>query len=201
MRFSQLIAVSAFALAAAPSPAQETEPAPAAEAAAPAAAPPAAAFEHPKGCPTELDDEFTSFLGEPVAWPGDGQTLHTPAGLSVLDRPVSYVLVRHDDPAGPVSEIAYRLQGMQRKVGQPHDAGLLKAFDDEFDSADCAASKLSSCGVNYRSNGKPFNGALIGSGELDVAGNARGPSLALVEADYDLMDADPVFLVCSYRGS
>ena len=78
-------------------------------------------------------------------------------------------------------------------------SALLKAFDGEFESAKCADVKLSSCGVNYRANGKPFNGAMIGSGELDVAGNARGPSLALVEADYDLDDADPVFLVCLFE--
>lgn len=201
MRFSYLVGAAALALAAPPVPAQDGQPVGQLETVEPALAATApAAFEHPEGCLTEITGAFENYLGPPVAWPEDGQTVHTPAGLSVLDRPVSYVLVKRDDAAGPVSEVAYRLQGMTRKVGQPHDSALLKAFDGEFKSADCAGSTQSSCGVVYRPNGKPFNGAEIGSGEIDVAGNARGPSLALIKADYDLMDADPVFLVCFYRG-
>lgn len=197
MRFSHLVGVAAFALAAAPLPAQDAEPAAHVEPAQPTEV--AAAFEHPKGCLAELTDEFERFLGEPVAWPDDGQTVHTPAGLTILDRPISYVLVKRDDPGGPISEIGYRLQGMTRKVGQPHEASLLKAFDDEFTAAKCADSTQSSCGVIYRPEGRAFNGAEIGSGEVFVARGARGPSLALIKADYDLLDADPVFLVCFYR--
>lgn len=151
-------------------------------------------------CGTEVTSELEASLGEPVAWPDEGQTVHTPAGLTVLGHPVSYVLVKRGGAGGRIDEIGYRLQGLERKVGQPHDQRLLRDFDAEFDSADCADSKESSCGVVYRPNGGTFTGAEIGSGEVYVARDARGPSLALIRTDYDLPDSDPVFLVCFYRG-
>ena len=198
MRFSPILLTGALLVAPWQAPAQDAAPASDAEP-EPAAQPAAEAkpFVQDEACMTEITSEAEASFGEPVAWPDDGQTVHTPAGLKILDRPVSYVLVKRGG-GGQIDEIAYRLQGMQRKVGQPHDSGLLKAFDEEFDGAKCAGVQQSSCGVAYRGD-DPFSGAQIGSGEVYVGSGARGPSLALVKADYDLLDADPVFLVCFYR--
>ena len=195
MRFSQILLAGTLLAAPWQAPAQEaaTEEASAAQA-APAEA---KSVVQDEACMTELTPQLEASFGEPVAWPDDGQTVHTPAGLTALGHPISYVLVKRSGER--IEEIDYRLQGMQRKVGQPHDAQLLEAFDDEFDGAKCAGVTQSSCGVAYKGDG-PFSGAQIGSGEIYVAGNARGPSLALIEADYDLADADPVFLACFYRG-
>ena len=198
MRFSPILLTGALLVAPWQAPAQdaapasETEPEPAAQPAAEARP-----FVQDEACMTELTPQLEASFGEPVAWPDEGQTVHTPAGLTALGHPISYVLVKRSSER--IEEIDYRLEGMQRKVGQPHDAQLLKAFDDEFDGAKCAGVKQSSCGVAYRGDG-PFSGAQIGSGEIYVGSDARGPSLALIEADYDLADADPVFLACFYRG-
>jgi hypothetical protein len=204
MRFSPILIAGALLVAPWQAPAQDA--APAGEAGEePAAAPEPAAetkrFVQDKACMTDVTPELEAFFGEPVAWPEEGHTVHTPGGLTVLGQPVSYVLVKRSGSDGRIDEVGYRLQGLQRRVGQPHDAGLLKAFDSEFEAAKCVGSTLSSCGVMYRPNGSAFAGAQIGSGEIDVSRDARGPSLALIEADYDLLDADPVFLVCFYRES
>lgn len=205
MRFSCTIAagvllLSPWATSAQDASAPLSDDAVAAEAENPAAPEPGPPVQD-EPCTDDATPELEQSFGETQAWPDDGQAMYTPAGLSVLGHQVSYVLVKHGGSGGRIEEIGYRLQGMQRKVGQPHDAALLKAFDDEFKGADCAKSTQSSCGVVYRPEGKAFTGAEIGSGEIDVGSDARGPSLALIEADYDLLDADPVFLVCFYRGS
>lgn len=207
MRFSLLLCAAgpalalswhAFAHGGAPADPPDTAPVSEAVSEAAPAAPPVPSPQD-EDCVTEPTRAFEESLGEPVAWPEDGQTVHTPAGLSVLDRPVSYVLVKRGS-GGEIEEVGYRLSGLQRRIGQPHDRALLKAFDDAFQSARCAGSTQSSCGVVYRPTGTPFTGAEIGSGEIDVARSARGPALGLIKADYDLLDADPVFLVCFYRG-
>ena len=192
MRFSSILLTGALLAAPWQAPAQDATPAEEAAESKP--------FVQDEACMTEITPELEASFGEPVAWPEEGHTVHTLAGLTVLDRPVSYVLVKRDGAGGRIEEIGYRLQGMQRKVGQPHDPQLLKAFDDAFDKANCANSKESTCGVIYRPDGRAFTGAQIGNGEVDIARSARGPSLALIKADYDLLDADPVFLVCYYRG-
>ena len=201
MRFSYLLASATLLLAAPATSAQDGE-----GGAAPAAADQVAAspepeqFRQDKPCMDDLSDELERSFGEPAAWPAEGQTLHTPAGLTVFERPVSYVLLKRGGAGGKIDEIGYRLQGMLRQVGQPHDSALLKAFDAEFKGSECASSKESSCGVIYRNEDHAFSGAEIGSGEVYVSREARGPMLALVKDDYDLLDADPVFLVCFYRG-
>ena len=160
MRFSQLLLAGTLLAAPWQAPAQEA----AAEEASVAQAAPAAEAKsavQDEACMTELTPQLEASFGEPVAWPDEGQTVHTPAGLTALGHPISYVLVKRSSER--IEEIDYRLEGMQRKVGQPHDAQLLKAFDDEFDGAKCAGVKQSSCGVAYRGDG-PFSGAQIGSG-------------------------------------
>ena len=199
MRFSFAVAAVTLMLAAGHAPAQEAEPPDAAEPAGESEAQPPAFDLSDKACEVRFTPEFEAALGEPVAWPNDGETVHTPAGVTKLGHAVSYVLVKRDD-AGKVFEVGFRLAGMGRVIGQPHDSRLLRAFDDAFDGADCARSRESSCGVAYRpSGGNTFVGAQIGSGEVYIGPNARGPSLSLVEADFDALDADPVFLVCFYR--
>jgi hypothetical protein len=205
MRFTRTLAAGAVLLMPWALTAQEApQAAEAAAADAAAEATDAAAetmtFKHDKACMDEVTPELEAFFGEAVAWPDEGQAVFTPAGLTILGHPVSYVLVKHGGPDGVIDEIGYRLEGMQRKVGQPHEAKLLKDFDAEFHAADCSDSKQSVCGVIYDGKDTVFTGAEVGSGEIYVGRDARGPSLALVEADYDMADADPVFLVCFYRG-
>ena len=193
MRFTYTLAAGALALLPWATSAQDAAP----EEGTPAVEAAAAPFKQDEPCMREITPELTQSFGEAVAWPDDGHALYTPEGLSVLGHAVSYVLVKQRGDA--IEEIDYRLDGLQRKVGQPHDGALLRTFDKEFDKADCADSKESSCGVLYRGD-TSFTGAEIGSGELYVSSSARGPKLALVKSDYDLLDADPVFLVCFYRG-
>ncbi len=199
MRFSLILTAGASLLLPFAATAQDPAPppAPAADAAAPPEAP--KVFKQDKPCMDKVTDELIASFGEVAAWPDDDIEMYTPAGLEILGHPVAYVLAKHRGENGKIDELDYRLQGMQRKVGQPHDAELLKAFDKEFQKADCAKSKQSTCGVIYRPD-QPFTGAEIGSGEIDMGSKARGPKLDLVQADYDLLDSDPVFLACFYRG-
>ena len=164
----------------------------AADAAADAPAPPPV-----KGCIEKLDAGFEETLGEVVGRPDKGQAMYTPAGMTMLERPVSYVLVAHE--GSKIDAIHYRLAGLERTIGEAYDGQLLKDFDDVFKGAECARSKESSCGVGYRGRGD-YSGAEVGSGELYVASDAEGSKIGMVEADYDLLDTAPVFITCYYRG-
>ncbi|MXO59934.1 hypothetical protein GRI89_10320 [Altererythrobacter salegens] len=205
MRFSHLVAASVSLLLPLAATAQDAPPPPepAADGAVPAEAPPppeaTTAFKQDKPCMEKVSDELIYSFGEVTAWPDDGVEMYTPSGVEILGHPVAYVLVKHGGDGGKIDELDYRLQGMQRKVGTPHDSELLKAFDKEFKGADCAKATQSTCGVIYKAD-QPFTGAEIGSGEIDVGRSAKGPKLAMVNADYNLSDADPVFLACFYRG-
>ena len=204
MRFSLPVVTGALLLSPLGLAAQETSPPPdpaaaaAAAPEAPATPEPPKVFKQDKPCMDNVSDELIASFGEITAWPAEVEEMYMPEGLSTFGHPVAYVLVKHNGPGGKIDEIDYRLQGMQRTVGQPHDAALLRAFDKEFKGASCAKSKESSCGVAYKTD-KGFSGAEIGSGEIDVGDGARGPQLAMVQADYDLLDSDPVFLACYYR--
>lgn len=152
-------------------------------------------------CPKVITPELEATFGEVVAWPDAGQTVHAVQGLVVFEQPVAYVLAKRSAEGEPIESLNYRLQGLFRKVGQPHLKSLRNAFDAEFKGADCGESTQSTCGVLYDKvfGVGSFNGAEIGSGELWISDDARGPQLSLVEADFDLPDSDPVFVVCFYN--
>ena len=156
-------------------------------------------FKQDKPCMPKITDALLASFGEVTAWPDDWIEMYTPEELSAFGHPISYILAKHGGPGGKIDELDYRLEGMQRKIGHPHDPELLKAFDKEFKNADCAGSTQSSCGFIFKPD-QPFTGAEIGSGEIDMGRGARGPKLNMVKGDYDLLDNDPVFLVCFYRG-
>lgn len=164
-----------------------------------ALAPTAAQAEEP--CPQRVNPEFEATLGEATATLGGGQFLYTPAGQTMLGQPVSYMLVirKGDGATAAITEIDYRLQGVNRPYGERYAESLRKAFDEGF-STDCGTGKNASCVVAVRSTGVgELIGAELGQGNLTIGADASGSSLALAEADYDLDGADPVFLVCLYR--
>ena len=154
-----------------------------------------------EGCPTNVTPELEAALGEPVAWLGAGQTVHTPAGLTMLGQPVGYVIAKRSGEGAAIGELDYRLQGAVRAFGERYPDDLRRAFDKEAPGAGCGGSNGGSCVVGVNSRGEPgqLSGVELGQGNLSVPADARGPALALVEADYDLEDADPVFLVCLFE--
>lgn len=158
---------------------------------------PSAAYA--KECPPDVG-EFEASLGETVAWLEPGQTVHTPSGLKVLDKPVSYVIARRPAEGRPIQELHFRLQGLVRPYDQEYPLDLRRAFDKAFSASACATSTPPVCTMVY--DGKTGAGRLSGGklslGDLFIPDDARGPALPLVEADYDTENGDPVFLVCLY---
>jgi hypothetical protein len=164
-----------------------------------ALAPAAARAEEP--CPQRVNAEFEASLGEVAATLGGGQSIYTPAGLRMLDQPVSYVLVirQGEEATSAITELDYRLQGVNRPYGERYPESLRKAFDAGFDT-DCGTGRNSSCVVSVRSTQVgELTGAELGQGNVTIGADASGAGLALAEADYDLDGVDPVFLVCLYR--
>jgi len=160
---------------------------------------PASADDIP--CPTKITPELVTALGEPVGWLGAGQTVHAPAGLTMIGQPVSYVLAVHagSDAAAPITQLDYRLQGLNRPYGQRYAVDLRKAFDKGFTGSSCASGNAS-CLVDYKTNAAgDFSGAELSEGDITIPKEAHGDGLAPVKADYKLDGADPVFLVCHYQ--
>jgi len=153
------------------------------------------------GCPQKLTPELAAALGTPAAWLAPGQTVHNPAGLTVIGQPVAYVIARHaggtDD--GAITELDYRLQGATKPFGQRYPTDLRKAFDKGYSGSDCA-SQNSSCSIGLKGGGAgTLSDAELSEGDLTLAKDAHGDALALVKADRDLSSADPVFLDCIYN--
>nr|WP_166177590.1 hypothetical protein [Altererythrobacter segetis] len=153
-------------------------------------------------CPPKVSPELMTALGEPVAWLGAGQTVHTPADLTMVGQPVSYVLAFRASGAAdaPVSELDYRLKGQTRPYGTRYAVDLRKAFDKGFNGSDCASGN-NSCVVDYKASAAgDFSGAELSEGNIAIPKDAHGDGLGAVKADYNLDSADPVFLVCHYKG-
>jgi len=152
-------------------------------------------------CPTKADAALAATLGEPVAWLGADRTVHAPAGLTMIGQPVAYVIAVHagDQAGAPVSELDYRLQGINRPFGQRFSSDLRKAFDTGFTGSDCAGGKTS-CVLTYKTTTDgSLSGAELSEGNLSMPKEAHGDGLGPVKADYNLDSADPVFLVCHYQ--
>jgi hypothetical protein len=150
-------------------------------------------------CPMKVTPELVTSLGDPVGWLAAGQTVHAPAGLTMIGQPVAYVIAIRSsgDAAAPISELDYRLQG-NRPYGERYTVALRKAFDKGFNGSDCASGNAS-CVVDFKASAAgEFSGAELSEGNLSIPKDAHGDGLAPVKADYDLDGADPVFLVCHY---
>lgn len=152
-------------------------------------------------CPQKVTPELVTSLGDPVGWLASGQTVHAPAGLTMVGQPVAYVIAVHSsgDAAAPITELDYRLQGVNRPYGQRYTVDLRKAFDKGFNGSDCASGNAS-CVVDYKGSADGgFSGAELSEGNISIPPEAHGDGLAPVKADYNLDGADPVFLVCHYQ--
>ena len=152
------------------------------------------------GCPYDIDVEVVTTLGEPVASLSAANTVHTPAGITALGYPVSYVVARRTGDGGAIAELHYRLQGAVRPFGERYPVELRKLFDKEAPGSECGGTKAVSCAVAVRSKGEPghLSGMELGPGDPALPSDKGSPAYALLEADYDLADGDPVFLVCLY---
>jgi hypothetical protein len=154
-------------------------------------------------CPQNVTPELLTALGDPVAWLGAGQTVHAPAALTMVGQPVGYVIVvrASGDAAAPVSELDYRLQGLNRPYGNRYTVDLRKAFDKGFTGSSCGGSGNMSCVVDYSAKtAGELSGAELSEGNISLPKEAHGDGLGPVKADYNLDGADPVFLVCHYKG-
>jgi hypothetical protein len=161
---------------------------------------PAAAAAEDIACPTKITPELIAALGEPVAWLEAGQTVHAPAGLTMVGHPVTYVIAFHAGGTGPIAELDYRLQGLNRPYGDRYAVDLRKAFDQGFKGSNCGSAQNTSCVVDYKANADgDLSGAELSEGNISMPKEARGDGLAPVKADYDLDGSDPVFLVCHYQ--
>jgi hypothetical protein len=151
-------------------------------------------------CPQKVTPELLAALGEPVGWLGAGQTIHAPADLTMLGLPVSYVMAIHasGEAAAPIVELDYRLRGINRPYGDRFAIDLRKAFDKGFTGSNCASANAS-CLVDYKtSTVGDFSGAELSQGNITMPKEAHGDGLGPVKADYNLDNADPVFLACHY---
>ena len=146
-------------------------------------------------CPHKITPELATSLGDPVGWLAAGHTVHAPAGLTMIGHPVAYVLVvrASADPASPIVELDYRLQGLTRPYGNRFAVDLRKAFDKGFNGSgsDCATGKANAAG--------DFSGSELSEGDIKIPKEAHGDGLGPVKADFNLDGADPVFLVCHYQ--
>jgi hypothetical protein len=153
-------------------------------------------------CPVKVTPELATSLGDPVGWLGAGQTVHAPAGLTMLGQPVAYVIaVRTNGEAGaPISELGYRLQGINRPYGNRYTVDLRKAFDQGFKGSNCGGGGNASCVVDYKANADgDLSGSELSEGNISMPKEAHGDGLGPVKADYNLDGSDPVFLVCHYQ--
>jgi hypothetical protein len=153
-----------------------------------------------EGCPFDIDATLTATLGEPAATLGAGNTVHTPAGLTMLDLPVSYVIAHRTGEGGAIAELHYRLQGAVRPFGERYPLELRRAFDTAAPGSECGGTKTVSCAVAMRTKGDAghLSGMELGPGDPALPSDKSAPAYALLEADYSLADGDPVFLVCLY---
>ena len=152
-------------------------------------------------CPMKVSPELVTSLGDPVGWLAAGHTVHAPTGLTMLGRPVAYVLAvrASGDAAAPITELDYRLQGITRPYGSRYTVDLRKAFDAGFKGSDCGTGNAS-CVVDYKSSAAgEFSGAELSEGSISIPKDAHGDGLAPVKAYYILDSADPVFLICLYQ--
>jgi hypothetical protein len=153
-------------------------------------------------CPQKADAALATALGDPVGWLGAGQTVHAPAGLTMLGQPVAYVIaVRSGADAGaPLTELDYRLQGLNRPYGNRYTVDLRKGFDQGFKGSNCGGGNNTSCVVDYKASADgDLSGAELSEGNISMPKEAHGDGLGPVKADYNLDGSDPVFLVCHYQ--
>lgn len=155
---------------------------------------------HADDCPTRITDEVEAALGEPVAWLEAGQTVHAPAGLTMLEKPVSYVIARRSAEGERIQQLDYRFDGLIRPADQDYPPDLRKAFDKAFNSSVCGKDRDPVCAITFsnKEGGGRLSGGKLSVGDLWIPDDARGPALQLVKADEDLGNGDPVFLVCLY---
>jgi hypothetical protein len=154
-------------------------------------------------CPPKVSPELLSALGDPVGWLAPGQTVHAPAGLTMLGAPVGYAIVfrASADASAPITEIDYRLGTLTRPYGDRYAIDVRKAFDKGFSGSTCASAN-SSCLIDAKtSTAGDFSGAELSEGNITMPKDAHGDGLAPVKADYNLDSADPVFLVCHYAAA
>jgi hypothetical protein len=154
-------------------------------------------------CPQSVTPELLTALGDPVGWLGAGQTIHAPAALTMVGQPVGYVIVvrASGDASSPVSELDYRLRGLNRPYGDRYAIDLRKAFDKGFTGSSCGGGGNMSCVVDYSAKtAGELSGAELSEGNISMPNEAHGDGLGPVKADYNLDGADPVFLVCHYKG-
>jgi hypothetical protein len=151
-------------------------------------------------CPTEVTAEIEATLGETVAWLEPGQTVHTPAGLTILGKSVSYVIARRPAEGSPIQQLDYRFGDLVRPYDQDYPLDLRQAFDQAFSASACGRSGNAVCAVAYsnKEGAGRLSGGKLSVGDLWIPDEARGPALPLVQADTDLENGDPVFLVCLY---
>jgi hypothetical protein len=158
-----------------------------------------------EACPTAVGSKFEKSLGKAQAWLNDDEAVYLPTGVSKLGSAVSYVIVdssmrwngKSYDNAG-IEKLRFRLQNVQRASGSPYPASILRAFDDDYPGAGCAAGGGESCEASGPGGVGGLLSAAIGEGDLYVRDTAYGPALDKVRADY-MLEADPAFLVCEYQ--
>ncbi|MXP40298.1 hypothetical protein GRI75_01400 [Altererythrobacter soli] len=151
-------------------------------------------------CPAGMSDEVEAALGETVAWLEAGQTVHTPAGLTMLDKPVSYVIAKRSAEGERIQQLDYRFNGLIRPADQEYPSDLRKAFDKAFNSSVCGKDRDPVCAITFsnKEGGGRLSGGKLSVGDLWIPDDARGPALQLVKADENLGNGDPVFLICLY---
>lgn len=165
---------------------------------------PASAVE----CPEKLDDKAERSFGEVKAWLGDDRPVYQPGKLQKLGEQVSYVIVdrvltwdgERYAIAG-IERLRFRLAGISGNADTLYPERVRKAFDRAYRNAGCENGGELVCQLEMDASSQP--GALLSAelseGNLVFGSDAYGPALPLIQADEEMIDASPAFLVCDYR--
>lgn len=154
------------------------------------------------GCPKQAAADVVTALGDSAATLGGDQTVYQPTGVTVMELPVSYVVVTKG-AGGSIEEIDYRLQGIMRNYNEHYPKAVLEAFDKAYPGVGCSTGRVTACAMAYDLKGAPGKAladARIGDPGFDVPAAGQGAVLGTIKTEYAHQDSGPVFLMCRYGG-
>lgn len=159
-------------------------------------------------CPDKVDGKTERGFGEVKAWLGDDRPVYQPGKLQKLGEQVAYVIVdrvltwdgQRYAVAG-IERLRFRLAGVSGNSDTLYPERIRKAFDKAYKSAGCENGGELVCQLEMDASSQP--GALLSAelseGNLVFGSDAYGPALPLIQADEEMIDASPAFLVCDYQ--
>ena len=159
-------------------------------------------------CPENVDGKTERAFGEVKAWLGDDRPVYQPGKLQKLGEQVAYVIVdrvltwdgQRYSVAG-IERLRFRLAGVSGNSDTLYPEGVRKAFDKAYKNASCENGGELVCSLEMEASAKQGRllSAELSEGNLYFGSDAYGPALPLIQADEEMADASPAFLVCDYK--